>query len=53
MNCPHCNKPIDATEMRRLLNVEAGKAKRPRAKGLVRNPKGRKKITSACKPTSR
>jgi len=38
MNCPHCHKPID---MRKMVNTEIAKRKRPGAKGLVRNPKGR------------
>ena len=43
MNCPHCSKPIPAALIRKAVNVDAAKRKRPGALGLIRNPKGRKK----------
>lgn len=43
MNCPHCNKPLSSAQMRKALNSEIAKKKRPGAKGLVRNPKGLRK----------
>ena len=43
MLCPHCNKPLDSAQMRKALNSEIAKKKRPGAKGLIRNPKGRPK----------
>ncbi len=46
MNCPHCNKPLDSAQMRKALNSEIAKKKRPGAKGLIRNPKGRAKVAS-------
>lgn len=33
----------DSAQMRKILNSEIAKKKRPGAKGLVRNPKGRPK----------
>jgi len=44
MNCPHCHKPLDSAELRKMLNKEIAGRKRPGAKGLVRNPKGRPKL---------
>ncbi len=41
MNCPHCKQPIDPALVRKAANSIAGKADRPGAKGLVRNPAGR------------
>ena len=41
--CPHCNQPLSLADLRRALNSEIAKKKRPGAKGLVRNPKGRPK----------
>lgn len=43
MNCPHCGKPLSLVDLRKALNSEIAKKKRPGAKGLVRNPKGRPK----------
>ncbi len=43
MNCPHCHKPLDSAQMRKALNSEIAKHKRPGAMGLVRNPAGRGK----------
>jgi len=46
MLCPHCSNPIDLALLRQAVNKAAasgGKGSRPGAKGLVRNPKGRKK----------
>jgi hypothetical protein len=43
--CPHCHKPLDPAELRKMLNKEIAGRKRPGAKGLVRNPKGRPKVT--------
>ena len=43
MNCPHCAQPIDPRLIRQAANADAGKRKRPGAKGLVRNPAGRPK----------
>lgn len=43
MNCPHCHKALDSAQMRKALNSEIAKRKRPGAMGLVRNPKGRPK----------
>jgi len=43
ISCPYCHKPLDAAQIRKALNAELAKRKRPGAKGLVRNPKGRKK----------
>lgn len=43
MNCPHCCKPIDAAAIRKAVNADAAKRKRPGALGLVRNPRGRPK----------
>jgi len=43
MNCPHCSKPLDSAQLRKALNAEIAKRKRPGAKGLVRNPNGRPK----------
>lgn len=41
MNCPHCHQPIpDALVIAERNKLAAGN-KRPGAKGLVRNPKGR------------
>ncbi len=49
MICPHCAKPIDPQAVRKAANSIAGKAKRPRAQGLVRNPAGRPKaLCSLC-----
>lgn len=51
MNCPHCSKPIDQQLVRKAANSIAGKAKRPRAQGLVRNPAGRpKRRECLCRP---
>ena len=49
MNCPHCHKPIDPALVRKAANSIAGKAKRPGASGLVRNPAGRPKIKRQAK----
>jgi hypothetical protein len=47
MDCPHCGKPIpDAAVVKAAASINArknkGKGSRPGARGLVRNPKGRK-----------
>ena len=49
MNCPHCGKPLDHAELRKALNKEISGRPRPGAKGLVRNPKGRKKTAKRHK----
>jgi len=46
MNCPHCGKPLDSAQLRKALNAEIARNKRPGAKGLVRNPAGRPKNAS-------
>lgn len=48
MNCPHCNHPIpDEAVISAAASINARKnagKKRPGAKGLVRNPKGRPSV---------
>jgi hypothetical protein len=43
VNCPHCNQPLDHAALRKALNSDAARKKRPGAHGLVRNPAGRPK----------
>ena len=43
MNCPHCDKPIAHELLRKALNADAARKKRPGAIGMVRNPVGRPK----------
>lgn len=51
MLCPHCGKPLDSAQMRKALNSEIAKRKRPGAKGLVRNPKGRPRLKPSSEAT--
>ena len=43
MNCPNCKHPLDHAMLRKALNADAARKKRPGAIGLVRNPAGRPK----------